>query len=72
MDAALQLIESKSSSRAHRSWTTEARVTAVATARRGDPLDMSDIFGWIVSLILVGTLVITFVAIVVLIIAIII
>ena len=34
-------------------------------------MDMSDIFGWIVSLILVGTLVITFVAIVVLTIAII-
>jgi hypothetical protein len=35
------------------------------------PMDISDIFGWIVSLILVGTLVITFVAIVVLTIAII-
>ena len=34
-------------------------------------MDISDIFGWIVSLILVGTLVITFVAIVVLTIAII-
>ena len=34
-------------------------------------MDLSDIFGWIVSLILVGTLVITFVAIVVLTIAII-
>ena len=65
MGAVLHVIESKSTSHADGSWPTGERHRQART-----PMDMSDVFGWIVSLTLVGILVVTLIVIVALIVAI--